>query len=109
MQLIDVNQQTNIAKNQSRKHSHRHQNSQRAKQILKSFLLFSLLFVLIPLAMKHSQAIEVNKNFFAYRQRDLECKRNRAKVARAKKAQIEAKKPLELKEADQIRFRSKLK
>ena len=98
-----------LLKNQSLKYSHRHQNSQRAKRILKSFLLIPLLFVLIQLAMKHSQAIEVDKNFFAYRQRDLECKRNRAKSARAKKAQIEARKPVKLKEADPIRFRSKLK
>ena len=86
--LICITLQTNIAKNLSLKYWHRHQNSQRAKRILKSFLLISLSFVLIPLAMKHSQAIEVDENFFAYRQRDLECKRNRAKSARAKKAQI---------------------
>ena len=62
--LICIKLQTNIAKNQSLKHSHRHQNSRRAKRILKSFLLISLLFVLIQLAMKHSQAIEVDENFF---------------------------------------------
>ena len=41
-----------------------------------------MLFLLIPLAMKHSQTIEVDENFFAYRQRDLERKRTRAQVAR---------------------------
>ena len=98
-----------LLKIQSLKYSHRHQNSQRAKRILKLFLLIPLLFVLIQLAMKHSQAIEVDENFFAYRQRDLERKRKRAKVAHAKNAQIEAKKPLKHNKPDPLMFKSKLK
>ena len=59
--------------------------------------------------MKNSQAIEVDENVLACLQRDLERKRKRAQAARARKPRMEARKPGKLKEADQIRFRSKLK
>ena len=59
--------------------------------------------------MKHSQAIEVYFKNFEYRQRDLERKRNRAQVARAKKARMEAKKPLKHNEPDPLTAKSKLK
>ena len=45
-------------------------------------------------ATRRSQDYNVKENFFAYRRRDLERKRNRAQAARAKKVQMEAKKPI---------------
>ena len=45
-------------------------------------------------ATRRSQLIEVNENFFAYHQRDLERKKNRAQAAREKKARMEDRKPV---------------
>ena len=94
--------QTNIAKNQSLKYWHRHLNSQRAKQILKSFLLTSLFFVLITLAIRRSQAIEVNEKNCVYPQRDLERNQIPAQVARARNARMEARKPVKCNKAHQL-------
>ena len=68
--------------------------SLKLKRILKSILFISLLFVLNMVATRRSQLIEVNENFFAYHQRDLERKKNRAQAAREKKARMEDRKPV---------------
>ena len=57
---------------------------------------------------RRPQMVEVDDNFFAYRQRDLERKSRQAHIARARKARIEARKPVKRnREAERLLARYK--